>query len=104
VATPSDIEAGLALGCKTLKFFPAGQLGGAAMVKALSGPYRHTGVKFVPTGGVKPDNLEEYLRLDTVAACGGTWLAKKEIIAAGDWHAVTQACREAVAIVAKARG
>jgi 2-dehydro-3-deoxyphosphogluconate aldolase/(4S)-4-hydroxy-2-oxoglutarate aldolase len=104
VATPSDIEAGLALGCKTLKFFPAGQLGGAAMVKALSGPYRHTGVKFVPTGGVNPDNLEEYLRVDTVAACGGTWLAKKEVLAAGDWDAVTQACKEAVVIVARARG
>jgi len=103
VATPSDIEAGLALGCKTLKFFPAGQMGGVPMLKALSGPYRHTGVKFVPTGGVKPDNLAEYLSVDTVAACGGTWLVKKDVLAAGDWDAITQACKDALAIVAQAR-
>jgi len=104
VATPTDVEAGLALGCKTLKFFPAGEMGGIGMLKALSGPYRHTGVKFVPTGGVKPENLGEYLSLDTVAACGGTWLAKKDAIAAGDWDGIAQACSDARAIVLQARG
>lgn len=104
VATPSDIEAGLALGCKVLKFFPAGEMGGTKMLSALSGPYKHTGVKFIPTGGVKPENLAEYLALDTVAACGGTWLAKKESMASGDWSGIADACRKAVEIVRKARG
>ena len=104
VATPSDIEAGLSLGCKLLKFFPAEALGGVAMIEALSAPYKHTGVRFVPTGGVNTANLEAYLKLDTVAAVGGTWLAKKEDLASGRWDDIRNRCQAAVAIVAKARG
>ncbi len=104
VATPSDIEAGLALGCKVLKFFPAGDLGGTKMLTSLSGPYKHTGVRFIPTGGVKPENLAEYLSVETVVACGGTWLAKKDTMAAGDWSAIAEACRKAVEIVRNTRG
>lgn len=92
IMTPSDIEAGLALGCYTLKFFPAGALGGAAMIKALAGPYRHTGVRFVPTGGVNAANLAGYLALAEVAAVGGTWIAKKDDIAAGAWEAISARC------------
>jgi 2-dehydro-3-deoxyphosphogluconate aldolase / (4S)-4-hydroxy-2-oxoglutarate aldolase len=104
VATPTDIEAGLALGCKLLKFFPAEALGGVGMIEALSAPYKHTGVRFVPTGGVNTANLESYLKLDTVAAVGGTWIAKKEDLAAGKWADVCNRCKAALEIVAKARG
>ncbi|MFP4499603.1 MAG: bifunctional 4-hydroxy-2-oxoglutarate aldolase/2-dehydro-3-deoxy-phosphogluconate aldolase [Candidatus Hydrogenedentota bacterium] len=93
IMTPSDIEAGLALGCYTLKFFPAGALGGAAMIKAIAGPYRHTGVRFMPTGGVNADNLAGYLALPEVAAVGGTWIAKKDDIAARAWKAISARCR-----------
>jgi len=103
VATASEIEEGLELGCKILKLFPIAELGGVRMVNAVSAPYQHTGVAFVPLGGVNAQNLAEYLALGTVAACGGTWLAKKETIAAGDWAAVTKVCREAVQIVRKVR-
>jgi 2-dehydro-3-deoxyphosphogluconate aldolase/(4S)-4-hydroxy-2-oxoglutarate aldolase len=103
VATPTDIELALSLGCRTLKLFPAGALGGPDMVKALAAPYRHTGVRFVPTGGVKPDNLAEYLAMQDVAAVGGTWLAKKDDIARGDWEAVSQRCREGCALRDDAR-
>jgi len=103
VATPSDIETGLALGCKLLKFFPAEALGGVAMLGALSAPYKHTGVRFMPTGGVSPGNLESYLKLDTVATVGGTWIAKKEDLAAGKWADIRARCQAAVAAVAKAR-
>ena len=99
VMTPTDIEAALALDCTTLKFFPSEASGGVAMLKALGAPYKHMGIRFVPTGGVKPSNLESYLALDTVAAVGGTWLATKEDIAAGRWDAVKQYCRDAVATV-----
>lgn len=101
VCTPTDIEAAMSLGCRTLKFFPAGALGGPAMVKALSGPYAHTGVKFVPTGGVNADNLESYLALPTVAAVGGTWIAKKDDIAAGNWSEITQRCKAVAETVAR---
>jgi len=104
VATPSDIELGLALGCKLLKFFPAEALGGVPMIEALSAPYKHTGVRFMPTGGVNPDNLETYLKLDTVAAVGGTWIAKKEDLTAGKWDDIRRRCQAALEIVAKARG
>ncbi len=103
VATPSDIELGLTLGCKLLKFFPAEALGGVVMLEALSAPYRHTGIRFMPTGGVTPANLESYLKLDTVAAVGGTWLAKKEDLAAGNWDAIRTRCQAAVQIVTRMR-
>jgi 2-dehydro-3-deoxyphosphogluconate aldolase/(4S)-4-hydroxy-2-oxoglutarate aldolase len=103
VATPTDIEAALALGCKLLKFFPAEALGGVGMIQALSAPYKHAGVRFVPTGGVNTANLENYLKLDTVAAVGGTWIAKKEDLAAGNWEDIRNRCKAALQVVAKAR-
>ena len=104
VATPSDIELGLSLGCKLLKFFPAEANGGVSMIEALSAPYKHAGVRFMPTGGVNPANLESYLKLDTVAAVGGTWIAKKEDLAHGKWDDIRNRCKAALEIVAKARG
>jgi 2-dehydro-3-deoxyphosphogluconate aldolase/(4S)-4-hydroxy-2-oxoglutarate aldolase len=104
VATPSEIELGLSLGCTVLKFFPSEALGGVTMLKALSAPYGHTGVRFVPTGGVSMGNLEAYLGLKSVAAVGGTWIAKQEDIAAGRWTEVRDRCREAVAAVQRLRG
>ena len=74
------------------------------MLKALSAPYAHTGVRFVPTGGVTAENLGTWLALPAVAAAGGTWIAKKEDIAAGDWDGIAARCREAVAAAAAARG
>ena len=103
VATPSDIELGLSLGCKLLKFFPAESNGGVGMIEALSAPYKHTGIRFMPTGGVNPSNLESYLKLDMVAAVGGTWIAKKEDLANGNWLEVRNRCQAALAIVARAR-
>ncbi len=103
IANPSDIEAGLELGCKLLKFFPAEALGGTKLLSALSAPYKHTGVRFMPTGGASPANLESYLKLDTVAAVGGTWIAKKEDMAEGKWEMIAQRCHEACALVAAAR-
>lgn len=94
VCTPSEIEAALAVGCRILKFFPAGAIGGAAMLKALSAPYRQTGVKFMPTGGVSLSNIGEYLAIDTVIACGGTWLAAHDDLAAFRWDVIAARCRE----------
>jgi len=103
VATPSEVEAALGLGCTVLKLFPCGALGGPKYLQALAGPYRHTAVRFVPTGGVSPENLADYLALDVVAAVGGTWLAKRDDVAAGNWPEITARCRAAVQIVERAR-
>ena len=98
VCTPSDVEAALSCGCKILKFFPAGAMGGLAMLKSLIAPYGHTGVQFIPTGGVTVANLGEYLATKGVLACGGTWIATKNDIAAKQWELIATHCREAVKI------
>ncbi len=104
VFTPSELEHALSLGVNVLKVFPAEIGGGVKLIQALSGPYRHTGVRFVPTGGVTPANLEAYLREETVLAVGGTWIARKEDISQEKWGDVTARCEEACAIVRRVRG
>lgn len=102
VMTPSEVEQALALGCRLLKFFPAEAAGGVAMLKALAGPYAHTGVKFVPTGGVGAANLTTYLQLSVVAAIGGSWMVEKSLVQAGNWAEITRLTREALAAAAGA--
>ena len=104
ICTPSDVERALELGCKLLKFFPAEASGGVKMLKALIGPYGHTGIQFCPTGGVTTQNLADYLALPQVAFAGGTWIAPKEAIKTKDWAKIEQTAREAVAIVKSLRG
>jgi 2-dehydro-3-deoxyphosphogluconate aldolase/(4S)-4-hydroxy-2-oxoglutarate aldolase len=100
--TPSEIEAALELGLTTLKFFPAKQAGGLAMIKALCAPY--TTVKFIPTGGIDLTNLAEYLAFPKIVACGGSFMVKDELINNGDWHEITELTREAVHIVSRVVG
>lgn len=100
VATPSDIERAYALGVRRMKFFPAGALGGIAALKAIAAPYAHVGVSFCPTGGVSLDNLADYLALSQVFAVGGSWVAKREEIARGDWRAITEKAAAAMAVAA----
>lgn len=103
VMTPGEIERGMMFGLDTLKFFPAEQAGGVSMLKALSGPYAHTGVKFIPTGGVSEKNLAEYLRLPIVLACGGTWIARKELIENRDWEGIKSIARETATLIREIR-
>jgi 2-dehydro-3-deoxyphosphogluconate aldolase/(4S)-4-hydroxy-2-oxoglutarate aldolase len=103
VTTPSEIELAISLGCYTLKFFPAALLGGVEMLNALFAPYGHTGVRFIPTGGVTPASLESYLNCKAVAAVGGTWLAKKEDLATGNWEEIRRRCEAAVETVRRVR-
>ena len=103
VATASEIERGLSLGCRVLKLFPAALLGGPGLVGVLSGPFGHTGVKFMPSGGVSAENLSAYLALPIVTAVGGTWIASKEAMAVGDWPAIRARAREASQMVVNAR-
>ena len=98
VMTPSDVETALELGCTLQKFFPAAVAGGLDMIKALAGPYAHTGLKLIPLGGVSPKNLAEFLSHPLVAAVGGSWLIDKKLVAAKDWNGITALVREAVAI------
>lgn len=100
VMTPSDIEQALSLDCTLLKFFPAVAAGGTSMLKALAGPYAHTGIKFVPTGGINVVNLRDFLGLPAVAAIGGSWMVDKKLIQHARWSDITEATRMALAVAA----
>ena len=97
VMTPTDINQALAKGLTLLKFFPAEAAGGLKTLKAIGGPY--VGVKFIPTGGINIGNLADYLNSPLVHACGGSWIAKKQLIADGEFETITQLAQEAMDIV-----
>lgn len=94
VNNPSLVEQAMEMGLRHLKFFPAEQSGGTAMLKALGAVYP---VRFMPTGGVTPANLKEYLGLNAVIACGGTWMVLAKLIDEGRWEELAALVREAVA-------
>ncbi|GAA1635459.1 bifunctional 4-hydroxy-2-oxoglutarate aldolase/2-dehydro-3-deoxy-phosphogluconate aldolase [Georgenia ruanii] len=94
--TASEVQAALELGLDTVKFFPAGTSGGAAAIKALAAPFGQ--VRFVPTGGIGPANLHEYLAVPAVAAVGGSWMVPRDLVAAGDFAAITELTADAVAL------
>ena len=98
VMTPSDVELGLELGCLLQKFFPASVAGGLDMIRALAGPYGHTGLKLIPLGGVTAQNMRDYLAHPLVGAVGGSWLVDRKQVAAGRWEAITQLAAEAAAL------
>lgn len=101
VQTASEVMAALARGFDVLKFFPAEQAGGAAMLRALAGPFPQ--VRFCPTGGVGEDNFTDWLALRNVVAVGGSWLAPASDIRAGAWAAITARARRAVQKLDEAR-
>jgi 2-dehydro-3-deoxyphosphogluconate aldolase/(4S)-4-hydroxy-2-oxoglutarate aldolase len=98
VVTPSEIELALSLGVNTLKFFPAEPMGGVTTLKALAGPYRD--VRFVPTGGITPEMVPSYLQLPSVIACGGSWMAPRDMLAAGRFDAITCLVEQAARMLA----
>lgn len=102
VITPGEVERGLSLGLKLLKFFPAEAAGGVAMLKALAGPYGHTGVKFVPTGGINAAKAGAYLDLKVTAAIGGSWFVDQKLVAEGQFDQIRQLTREALDLAKKA--
>ena len=104
VMTPTEIDRALNLGWKHLKFFPAEPAGGAAMLKALTGPFAHTGVKFIPTGGINVAKLPEYLAIPQVAAVGGSWMGDRKLIQEKAWSNITTLTAEALKLVAQAKG
>jgi 2-dehydro-3-deoxyphosphogluconate aldolase/(4S)-4-hydroxy-2-oxoglutarate aldolase len=101
VGTATEVQAAHRLGLRVVKFYPAASLGGPAAVRALAEVFRD--MRFLPTGGVRADDLREYLRMPSVAACGGSWLAPADLIAAGDYGAITQRVRAALAVARAAR-
>ena len=92
VSTASEVARGLRLGLTYLKFFPAEQAGGVAMIKALAAPYRD--VRFMPTGGVNTKNMADYLQCKAVFACGGSWVVPPDAITGGDFGRIEKLIAE----------
>ena len=101
-ANASDMEQALENGLEVVKFFPAEPAGGLNMIKALAAPY--VGLKFMPTGGISPKNVRDYLAYNRIIACGGSWMVKNELVKAGYFAAITEMAKECVQIVKESRG
>lgn len=103
VITPTEVMAALELGWKHLKFFPAETFGGVNALKALAGPFGHTGVRFVPTGGITAATLPNYLAIPQVAAIGGSWMADRKLVTEKSWDKITTLTTEAMKVIATAK-
>ncbi|MDD3279050.1 MAG: bifunctional 4-hydroxy-2-oxoglutarate aldolase/2-dehydro-3-deoxy-phosphogluconate aldolase [Lachnospiraceae bacterium] len=101
ILTPGEIEQALSLGLDVVKFFPAEPAGGLPMIKAMCAAY--TRLKVMPTGGINPQNVTEYLKCDKILACGGSWMVKGSLIEEGRFDEIQKLCQEAAAIVKAAR-
>ena len=100
--TPSEVAQAVKRGLQVVKFFPAEQAGGVAMIKAMAAPY--TMVKFMPTGGISAKNLADYLSFGKILCCGGSWMVKGNLIKNGEFDKIRELTKEAVELAAKIRG
>ena len=95
--TPTEVMQAMSYGLKVVKFFPASQYGGLNTIKALAGPF--PAMRFMPTGGINAGNVKEYLADKHIIACGGSWMVKGDLIAAGKFDEIQRLTQEAVALV-----
>ena len=100
--TPTELGMALEFGLDVVKFFPAENAGGLKMIKAMAAPY--TKMKFMPTGGINPQNVREYLQCDKILACGGSWMVKGDLINSGNFAEIEKLTKEASQIVKEIRG
>jgi 2-dehydro-3-deoxyphosphogluconate aldolase/(4S)-4-hydroxy-2-oxoglutarate aldolase len=100
--TPSELAQAVKRGLKVVKFFPAEQAGGLAMIKAMAAPY--TTVRFMPTGGINAKNLRSYLEFNKIICCGGSWMVKGDLIKAGEFDKIRELTKEAAALAKEIRG
>ena len=101
ICTPSEAEQAIENGLEVVKFFPAEAAGGLNMIKSMAAPY--TKMKFMPTGGINPQNVREYLAYDRIAACGGSWMVKNTMIENNEFDRIEELVKEAVEIVKESR-
>lgn len=99
IITPSEIEQARNFGLEVLKFFPAEAAGGTSMLRALAGPYGHTGIKFIPTGGINLSNMEAYIQIPSVAAVGGSWFVANDLLQEGKYKEISRLTSEALSLI-----
>lgn len=101
IMTPTDIEVAISEGCRILKFFPAKTSGGISHLESMSAPYNYLGLKFIPLGGVNMSNAESYLSSPLITAIGGSWVAKRNLIANKNWQTITDNAMEITSLIRK---
>ena len=97
IATASEILMGYRFGYRRFKLFPAEVCGGVQALRSFSGPF--AGVRFCPTGGVRQENLADYLALDNVMGVGGTWMAPRAAVETADWQTISRLSAASVALL-----
>ena len=103
IMTPSDIEMAIEQGCRVLKYFPAETSGGIKHLTNMVAPYQYLGLKFIPLGGLSMANAASYLESPLITAIGGSWLAKRQLIQAENWDAITQNAKEIRELISEIR-
>ena len=94
IATPSDLDCAIDMGCRFVKFFPAEGMGGVNYLKSISAPFNHLDVKYFPLGGINSNNMNEYLNIDNVIAIGGSWIVKDQLVLNKKWKEITKRALE----------
>lgn len=102
IITPTEMEQAIELGLEVVKFFPAESFGGLKTIKSMAAPYSK--MKFMPTGGITPANVREYLAFDKIIACGGSWMVSGALVKEGKFDEITKLVKEAAEIVKEVRG
>lgn len=102
IITPGEMEQAIELGLEVVKFFPAESFGGLKTIKSMAAPYNK--MMFMPTGGINPENVKEYLKFDKILACGGSWMVSGALVKEGKFDEITKLVAEAKAIVKEIRG
>jgi 2-dehydro-3-deoxyphosphogluconate aldolase/(4S)-4-hydroxy-2-oxoglutarate aldolase len=103
IATPSDLESAIELGCRFVKFFPAEVTGGVNYLRSMSAPYKHLGIEYFPLGGLNADNMVEYLNEPNVVAIGGSWIVRQDLVNNHDWDGITARAADAIKTANKGR-
>ncbi|MEP4079541.1 bifunctional 4-hydroxy-2-oxoglutarate aldolase/2-dehydro-3-deoxy-phosphogluconate aldolase [Haloferula sp.] len=94
IATPSDLEAAIELGCRFVKFFPADSLGGIPYLRSMGAPYKHLDLGYFPLGGVNAGNMKDYLAEPNVPTVGGSWIVQNDLVTQEDWAGITARATE----------
>ena len=102
IITPSEMEQAIELGLEVVKFFPAESFGGLKTIKSMAAPYNK--MMFMPTGGINPENVKEYLKFDKILACGGSWMVAGNFVKEGKFDEIAKLVAEAKEIVKAIRG
>jgi len=104
VTTASELEGAIEKGCRVLKFFPAEPAGGIPYLKSMNGPYGHLGLQYIPLGGLNEDNVRSWFEQPFVIAVGGSWIARRELVAARNWEEISRRAERAATIFRQVRG